>query len=92
MSPRLRIRGLQFGLQFTAVRDHPGKTGRGGWSSLNRSEQPCSELLMRLGFARSGCGQPLDCSQDFSQGHSQPPMQNDGPGTSGQQAATTGQP
>jgi hypothetical protein len=47
-----------------------------------------AELLMRLGFARSGCGQPLDCSQ----GHSQPPMQNDGPGTSGQQAATTGQP
>jgi hypothetical protein len=40
-----------------------------------------AELLMRLGFARSGCGQPLDCSQ----GHSQPPMQNDGPGTSGQQ-------
>jgi hypothetical protein len=43
----LRIRGLQFGLQFTTVRHHPGKTSREGWSSLNRSGQPYPELLMR---------------------------------------------
>jgi hypothetical protein len=28
--------GLQFGLQFIAVQRHPGRTGRGRWSRLNR--------------------------------------------------------
>lgn len=28
------------------------RTKRPGWSSLNRSGQPCPELLMRLGFQR----------------------------------------
>src|SRR5580700_4548426 len=41
---------LQFGLQFTTVRRRPGKSGLRRWSSLNRSVQPRSELLMRLGL------------------------------------------
>jgi hypothetical protein len=65
------------------IRQHPP-----GVTTPQPPGSTSSRRLMRLGFARSGCGQPLDCSQ----GHSQPSMQNDGPGTSGQQAATTGQP
>jgi hypothetical protein len=49
-------RGLQFGLQFTAVQRHPGRTDRGSWSSLNRSGRPRSELLMRLGLSSAGIG------------------------------------
>jgi len=45
-----RREGLQFGLQFTAVRCRPRRTGQGGWSSLNRSGRSRPELLMRLGF------------------------------------------
>jgi hypothetical protein len=41
--------GLQFRLQFTAVQSRPGRTGQACWSSLNRSERPRPELLMRLG-------------------------------------------
>jgi len=42
--------GLQFGLQFTTVQCRSGRTVRRRWSSLNRSELPRPELLMRLGF------------------------------------------
>ena len=42
--------GLQFGLQFNAVRRRPQRTDRGRWSSLNRSGRPRSEQLMRLGL------------------------------------------
>jgi hypothetical protein len=45
-----RREGLQFGLQFTAVRCRPRRTGQGDWSSLNRSGRSRPELLMRLGF------------------------------------------
>ncbi len=44
-----RLSGLQFGLQFIAVQPRPGKTDQRRWSSLNRSERPRPELLMRLG-------------------------------------------
>src|SRR5207342_309779 len=39
--------GLQLGLQLVAVRCGPGRTGQGCWSSLNDSERPRPELLMR---------------------------------------------
>ena len=42
--------GLQFRLQFNAVRHRPAKTGQGCWSSLNRSGLSRPELLMRLGL------------------------------------------
>jgi hypothetical protein len=45
--------GLQFRLQFNAVRHSPAKTGQGCWSSLNRSGLSRPELLMRLGLWRS---------------------------------------
>ena len=45
----LRIRRLQFGLQFNAVPRRPRGTERARWSSLNRSEPQRAELLMRLG-------------------------------------------
>jgi hypothetical protein len=41
--------GLQFGLQFTSVRRRSQRTDHRRWSSLNQSEQPRPELLMRLG-------------------------------------------
>jgi len=45
--------GLQFPLQFNAVRHSPAKTGHGCWSSLNRSGLSRPELLMQLGLWRS---------------------------------------
>ena len=45
--------GLQFRLQFNAVRHSPAKTDQGRWSSLNRSGLSRPELLMRLGVAAS---------------------------------------
>lgn len=47
----LRIRRLQFGLQFNAVRRRTLRTDRARWSSLNGSEPLRPELLMRLRFA-----------------------------------------
>jgi hypothetical protein len=41
--------GLQFRLQFSAVRQSPATTGHGCRSSLNRSGLSRPELLMRLG-------------------------------------------
>jgi hypothetical protein len=48
--------GLQFGLQSEAVQRRPEETGQRRWSSLNRSGQPCPELLMRLVNAAAGPG------------------------------------
>jgi hypothetical protein len=53
--------GLQFGLQFTGVQSHPGRTG-GRWSSLNRSERSRPELLMRLEFAPFRGSDPRACA------------------------------
>ena len=47
--PYKLVLGVAVGLQFTTVRCRPEKTGQGRWSSLNRSERPRPELLMRLG-------------------------------------------
>ena len=44
-----RLEGLQFGLQFNAVRHGAQRTDQARWSSLNRSGRLRSELLMRLG-------------------------------------------
>jgi hypothetical protein len=49
MCPLLRIRGLQFGLQFNAVQRRTLRTDRARWSSLNHSEPWRPELLMPLG-------------------------------------------
>jgi hypothetical protein len=53
--------GLQFRLQFNAVRPSPATTGQGCWSSLNRSGLSRPELLMRLGHgARELIPNPSD--------------------------------
>jgi hypothetical protein len=51
--------GLQFGLQFDAVRRSSGKATQESWSSLNRSEHQRPELLMRFGPVSHCQGQGL---------------------------------
>jgi hypothetical protein len=54
------IHRLQFGLQFTAVRDRPERTDQGRWPRLKRSRRPRPELLMRLGYSANSAAQNPD--------------------------------
>ena len=56
-TPRWRA-WLQSGLQFNAVRRHTRRTDRARWSSLNRSEPLCPELLMRHTVQRESTAAP----------------------------------
>jgi len=56
--------GLQFGLQFTAVRHRPRQTDQWRWSRLNRSGRPRPELLMRFGFAPIRGSNPRASARD----------------------------
>jgi hypothetical protein len=48
---------LQFGLQFNTVQGRPPRTQQARWSSLNRSEPLCGELLMRMRLEGRSQGQ-----------------------------------
>ena len=52
--------GLQFGLQFSAVRRRTRRTGQARWSSLNRSGPLRPELLMRHTVRRGRAATPPD--------------------------------